>query len=785
MSFLTPEQVEEIRLKLAKDLSFLGKLYKAKKSSYYLKNVDHSLVDEMLKDGWEEYRQPLKTKTPVRKSKTHDRQFEDDVWCQFYNLGYRHLNIDDQFFLPYGKGPDDKKQIDVIAIDDETVILIECKSAQKNKRIGSLKTEFEGLEKRLDGFRKTISQVFGKHLRVKYIFATRNFRVDVDGTDVQRLKKTGSFFYNDSTYDYLNSLIKNYREAARYQFLGLLFKDQLINQDKVEVPAVEGEMGTKKYYMFSLEPSTLLKMSFILHRTRANEAEMPTYQRLLVPSRLKGIRKFISEGGYFPNSIIVNFGQKKHKLQFEASSRSGDTHSRFGMLKIPNAFAIAYIIDGQHRLYGYAGTDYSETNTIPVVAFSNLTSTEQLEIFFDINQNQKAVSPTLRLTLEEDLFWGSDRADSRMKALRSSIIKGLTNSPGPLYNKISLGEDKAMLSASPFANALLKSGLLPSVRGNKYNEDTVKTCIYDITNGNHGAEMERSRKNIISFLNLCYEFIEDNYPELFEHEKYFVLSNRGSYAFVTLLGNLNKHEVNAGNLTVKSSAQARYEAIEKYLTALFELLSKADPRVVEPIRKLYGTGGDLALLQYFQSLINKTFSEYNPPDLIDWREKQNEDVQNEGRKYGIAIEKHIKKVVLKKLQVLFKDNWDIEIGNIKRECLKRAEEEIERQYKEGLGRKDIKWTDMFNINDYKTIIKKYWTKKPTSDDPSFVTFADEFSIRIPREEKFNSQAEKTKWISYFNSYRNLWAHEGSKEKRLNKEEVKVLEHIYNHFYSSK
>lgn len=34
----------------------------------------------------------------------------------------------------------------------------------------------------------------------------------------------------------------------------------------------------------------------------------------------------------------------------------------------------------------------------------------------------------------------------------------------------------------------------------------------------------------------------------------------------------------------------------------------------------------------------------------------------------------------------------------------------------------------------------------------------------------------------FNSHRNLWAHEGTKGKRLNKLEVEFIEKIHNHFY---
>lgn len=246
----------------------------------------------------------------------------------------------------------------------------------------------------------------------------------------------------------------------------MIFKNEIINQNKIEIPCVKGQMGKKDYYMFSIEPHLLLKMGFILHRTKANESEFPTYQRLLVPSRLKGITKFIDEGGYFPNSIIINFNSKKNKLGFESNSKLSNSNSCSGTLKIPNSYGIAYIIDGQHRVYGYANSKFAENNTIPVVAFDNLETIEQLEIFMDINQNQKAVSPSLRLDLEEDLYWDSDRADSRLKALKSSIIKKLANlESSPLFNKISVGEDKADLTFKPFSAALSNSQLLPSAKG--------------------------------------------------------------------------------------------------------------------------------------------------------------------------------------------------------------------------------------------------------------------------------------------------------------------------------
>src|SRR5690554_5555657 len=129
MAFLKQFQVEEIKEKLVSDPSRLGKLHKAKKSEFQHLSVDHSLLDGYLEEGWEIEGKPLKTKTKIRKPKIHSKQFEDDIWCQFYNLGYRTMNYDENFILPFSKNEGDKKQIDIIAVNDETILLVECKSS--------------------------------------------------------------------------------------------------------------------------------------------------------------------------------------------------------------------------------------------------------------------------------------------------------------------------------------------------------------------------------------------------------------------------------------------------------------------------------------------------------------------------------------------------------------------------------------------------------------------------------------------------------------------------------
>ncbi|MEL4377662.1 DGQHR domain-containing protein [Brucella cytisi] len=777
LSFIEPAEAAGLRLKMSSDKSQLGKVFTAKSSKFHSRNVEHDLVEGFLCEGWEEYGEPLKTKTRLRKQKAYDDQFKDDVWCQLYRLGYRALNVDQDFCLPFGSAPSEKKRIDIVAMNEDSVLLVDCQASETSAKPPSFENEFKSLKSRLDGYRKAVDQIFGSGRRLKYIFATRNLRLSRDSADVTALVEAGGFYYNDNTYQYIDSLLKSYRDAAHYQFMGLMMKGQNINKDKIEVPAIEGTMGGKTYYMFSLEPHLLLKIGFVLHRTRANESEMPTYQRLLLSSRLKGITKFIDGGGFFPNSAILNFNERETKLEFNGQPRSKDTASRTGILKIPNAFAIAYIIDGQHRIYGYANSRYKSSNTIPVVAFKNLDPSDQLELFMQINENQKAVSPTLRITLEEDLYWNAPRLDSRLKALRSSVVRALSgDSSGPLYGKISLGEDKAVLQAKPFADALIKCKLLPEAKGNKFVEATTAASLYDSANVEHSDEMIKARNRTVSFINAGYELAEGALGPDSEALDTYILSNRGSFAFISLMGDLHAFEVGRGSLSINSTTAQRIGAIAGYLTVFFESLKAMSPEDAEVLTGKLGSGAEATWLRYFQSYINSRFSEYNPPELQDWRERQDKALQTQGREIGTQIERHMKNFIIEQLKALFGENWDIEIGNIQRECEMRAKEQMEKDYKDGLGRREIPWTDQFFIKDYKSIIEKYWSKKPENQEGA-ESFEQHFSIDVGHG--FNSKADKIKWISLFNTLRNSWAHEGTKEKGLNRSDVELLAKIHN------
>lgn len=760
MAYLTELQVEQIKQHVLQEDDALRYKYKAKSSQYDTRKVLHAEVEHYEELGWVAG-PPLKTKTPISLQKGHDRQFEDDIWCMFYNLGFRTLNADEKLVIQWGQHETEKKQLDVVAVGDDAIFVVECKSAA-NATKKSFKTELNEMVQYMEGMTESLRQLYGKDKRVKYIFATRNYHIVEGGEDDQRMKDNGIYHLDDNAYNYICNLIKSYQTSVIYQFYGLMFKDELINNKPITIPALKGSMGNKDYYLFSIEPSTLLKIGFVLHRTRVNDSMAPTYQRLLIPKRLKGITKFIDDGGYFPNSIILNFAEPSSDLRitFDEIHKEEDSDSIFGLLNIPNAYGIAYIIDGQHRVYGYANSNMKNKHTIPVVAFSGMESEEQLKIFMEINENQKAVSKNLRIDLEEDLFWTSSRLDSRMKALRSSTIKELSSKPGTvLYNKISIGEDSADLSSIPFDTGLSQSGLIPKAKNTKWVDES-DAYLYDKNETDINKAMTEARKRIAQFVLGCYETASDKMTS--EAKEEFLLSNRATYAFIVLVGSLHAYLVNSGMLSVSSAISRRNEVIAPYIEALANGLNTLPQEESTFLRGIQGQGAEKKWLLSYQNIINRVYPDYFPEDLKEWKEMRDQDLQNEGKKLKEDIRKQLRRLLFERLEQVFKSKWlSGNIAIIKNEVENRIiKSDGDR---EDFDLMEYDWRDYLEVSDYKDIISKNF---------SYPEFEEVFSINIGLP--FKSKTEKLAWLSLISEGK------GKKATALTRSDINRLELINSH-----
>jgi len=187
-----------------------------------------------------------------------------------------------------------------------------------------------------------------KKLKVKFAIATRN--IDWRGADRTRAGNAEIPIITEDDLSYFNRLTDILKTAARYQFLGRYFEGEKVEGLRLKVPATQGRVGKKTFYNFLISPHDLLRICYISHMAKSSNDDLESYQRMVKPSRLNAIGRYIDEGGTFPTNIVVNF--KRENLPFDRKESFGDTST--GTLSLPGQYGAAWVIDGQHRLYGYA-----------------------------------------------------------------------------------------------------------------------------------------------------------------------------------------------------------------------------------------------------------------------------------------------------------------------------------------------------------------------------------------------------------------------------------------------
>ena len=172
-------------------------------------------------------------------------------------------------------------------------------------------------------------------------------------------------------------------------------------------------------------------------------------------------------------------------------------------------------------------------------------------------------------------------------------------------------------------------------------QDGIEASLYDVHNHNHSNEMERALGCIVQFLNICYGYVEEQFPALFASSEYIV-SNRGTFAFISLIGSLNRFQSELGNIRVSTGPKERFLAIKHLLEAALERLSNISAQDKDLMLGKLGAGADVLWLRQYQTYVNDKIPEYNPTELVDWRERQDENLQETGRQLGEEIETEMK-----------------------------------------------------------------------------------------------------------------------------------------------
>ena len=610
----------------------LKRVYRRRKNEAIRKKVESGAREDRESKGWE-FEKALQSSNYIwmSKRKEFDELFEDKVWSVFYRMGFSSMNDSRDFRIMFGSSEGNDQQVDVFAMDEEVALVIECKSTPAVDKKKDFKLEILAFAHEQEGIRAQIRKRYG-NLKVKFIWATENITVCTE--DRNRLDDAGISLFDESAIAYYSGLADQLGQAAKYQLLGYLFADQKVENMESTVPAIRGNMGGHTYYSFSIEPERLLKIGYVLHRSDANDDLMPTYQRLIKRSRIKQIGDFIRSGGYFPNSIIISIdtGKKGRPLRFDIVGAESDSKTKLGILYLPKKYRSAYIIDGQHRLHGYSGSQYSTTNTVPVVAFENLDQKEQLRLFMDINQNQKAVPKRLRNTLEADLLYDSDDYSERREALRLHLAIRLgEDKASPLYDRILVGEnqekesDTRCISVDIVAKAIDQSGFLTKF---KMNKPDGQVGLLDTADGDNKATEER----IYSFLLKVFGFFKTELPDEWEMGRnHGLLSmNNGIYALICVAADVLRFAKEQGLLSgdpAFTSSDDLMDCSKELLKPVVEFYANMSDDARDKLTSSYGGNGPVKHRRYLEKAIHDGgFGDFLPDGYEDWWANNSEQI---------------------------------------------------------------------------------------------------------------------------------------------------------------
>jgi len=739
-----------------------------KRSSKYIYKTISSPKPENLekkveleeKDGWKRSR---KNKRSIRmeKEKSLDEQLEDELWCIVAHMGFHELS-DGRNFRIHVSDNQEPRQIDVFAKDSETAILIECTRVETPKK-KSMDILIQKIISIQNNIRDSINKQYGKNpkLKLRWIIASRN--IIWSDPDLKKAEEAKICVLQDKEIDYYKSLINLFKFAARYQFLAHIFEGEEIHGLKISVPATRGKIGKTYFYNFLIKPSDLLKISYISHKASRDAEALETYQRMLKKSRLTHIAEYINNGGIFPTNIVINLKPKKN-LNFDKKGSIGN--SLFGELHLPPNYSTAWIIDGQHRLYGYAYSDYAEKSLVPVLAFDKLHSREEAKMFVDINYEQVKVSKNLFIELLADLHWGSSDPDERLLALESRVATNLGNNiSSPIKGRIlTTGRKKSSfvcLSLTNIGDGLMDNRLIGEVHGNQLRPGPLSVA--------DPEDLKGSLKKATEVISGYLRFIADAMPDhwtLGDAPGGYLCTNNGVRSLLLVLKNLcNQIEKRNGVRCEDLNGEDLLSHLNPYCKPLVTFFQNADQQEIRAFRSQQGGKQGISKQALMMMLhINEAKPDFNPPGLKEYIDSQDFEGTKEARDLIDNIQRKLYDRVFNKLKNKFGHEefgwWAKGVPpNVRESCVTEREKDPERKNPE----------QYVTLIDYYSIAAHNW--EIFEEDLAFT--------------KEGGKDKKLSWLKELNKIRNKTHH--VEKWPLSKEEVdfvrKVAEEVVKRFSS--
>ena len=722
------------------------------------KTVPSSLGNNYVEEGWEVVRENKRT-TRIQQPKPTDQRLEDEVWTLFADMGFSEISQGRHFKIPIsGSGSGvPPKQIDVFAVDSDTAMVVECKASEtlKSRSLQKDLNETRGLQEEI---RKTIHDHFMDRLRVCFVYATRNIKWS--SQDRERAKDHRIAVIQDRQIEYYRRLTDLIGTAARHQLQADLLEGSRVRGLDATVPALRGKFGKNTFYQFAIEPGKLLKLAYVSHRSKVDRDAVGTYQRLLKKKRLKDITEFINEtGGVFPTNIVVNIRGPRN-LRFDAAGPSTDAPTVLGTLHLPNTYKCAWIIDGQHRLYGFSRSEWSERGRIPVLAFDNLDPSEEMKMFVDINSKQVKVPQSLLVELHPELPVTNLGPEQDLKRLYSQLAIDFSESDeSPLWDRVKSDWDtntkNKPITLPQLESAIKGSNLLGSIRmgtfhpGFLYRSDSEST-------------RKRARPAIEGFLRLFAEGAEEHWMKE-PSEGGLLCTNPGIAALLRLFNATLEFVQGQQEYTEldKLSPDALVGSVSELVRPVIDRFGNPKGADMNRFKGRYGSGAAPAYTYGLMEIIHRVNSSFNPQGLAKYIQDHSDEAISQAQQLITVIEDTIRDMTIAVLKNRYgQDDAEWWREGVPQSVRVKAAQKSETD--QVGGQPANKFLDLV---DYKEIAK---SSKNWSD----------FERRMNVEEKSGPKDAKLAWMDELNGIRNRVSHSG--RRSVTSDELEFLEQVWEH-----
>lgn len=320
-------------------------------------------------------------------------------------------------------------QVDAVGATSNVILVLECKHKKEpgKKTIRGFLNEIASKKAAIT--RDARSRYGSTYRHTVFILALRG--LDPSKSDISYAERLGIYVWSESYIDSIRSLYLTIGSRIKYYILKELgLEPPSIPKSAKRAftfPALATNDVVDQLYSLFIPAASLLDMAYVL---RVESGQKLAYQRLLDKNKLANIAKFIEDGKSFKNSIIISLPEEARFTKMGSTGKN--QASTVGRLKFPRKYASCWVIDGQHRLYGFARVGESlREKCLPVIALRSASKTEEAQTFVDINHNQKQVDPSVLWSLFRRL--DPDSIKGRISSLVASLAAQRSVFSGHIY----------------------------------------------------------------------------------------------------------------------------------------------------------------------------------------------------------------------------------------------------------------------------------------------------------------------------------------------------------------